>query len=47
MPWLPLQTSLNKLTMEIKENNDRLNNIIKETDDLKLNVETYQNISDD
>ena len=25
----PLQTSLDKLTMEIKNNNDRLNNIMK------------------
>ena len=43
----PLQTSLDKLTMEIKDNNDRLNNIMKETDDLKLSIETYQNIADD
>ena len=43
----PFQTSLDKLTMEIKENNDRLNNIIKEADDLKLSIETYQNITDD
>ena len=33
--------------MEIKDNNDRLNNIIKETDDLKLSIETYKNITDD
>ena len=33
--------------MEIKDNNDRLNNIMKETDDLKLSIETYQNITDD
>ena len=43
----PLQTSLDKLTMELKYNNDRLNNIMKENDDLKLNIETYQNITDD
>ena len=43
----PLQTSLDKLTMEIKDNNDRLNNIMKETDDLKLSIETYQNVTDD
>ena len=43
----PLQTSLDKLTMEIKDNNDRLNNIMKETDDLKLSIETYENITDD
>ena len=43
----PLQTSLDKLTMEIKDNNDRLNSIMKKTDDLKLSIETYQNITDD
>ena len=43
----PLQTSLDKLTIEIKENNDQGNNIMKETDDLKLSIETYQNITDD
>ena len=32
----PLQRSHDKLTMEIKDNKDRLNNITKETDDLKL-----------
>ena len=42
----PLQTSLDKLTMEIKDNNDRLNNVMKETDYLKLSIETYQNITD-
>ena len=42
----PLQTFLDKLTTEIKDNNNRLNNIMKETDDLKLNIETYQNITD-
>ena len=36
-----------KLTMEIKDNNDQLNNIMKETDDLKLSIEAYQNITDD
>ena len=36
-----------KSTMETKDNNDRLNNIMKETDDLKLSIETYQNITDD
>ena len=41
----PLQKSLDKLTIEIKDNNDRLNNIMKETDDLKLSIETYQNIA--
>ena len=43
----PLQTSLDKLTMEIKDSNDRLNSIMKETDDLKLRIEAYQNIADD
>ena len=43
----PLQTSLDKLTMEIKDSNDRLNNIMEESDDLKLSMETYQNITDD
>ena len=43
----PLQKFLDKLTIEIKDNNDRLNNIMKETDDLKLSIETYQNIADD
>ena len=37
----PIQTSLDKLTMEIIDNNDRLNNIMKETDDLQLSTETY------
>ena len=43
----PLQASLDKLTMGMKDNNDRLNNIKKETDDLQLSIETYQNITDD
>ena len=43
----PLQTALDKLTMGMKDNNDRLNNIKKETDDLQLSIETYQNITDD
>ena len=43
----PIQTSLDKLTMEIKDNNDRLNNTMKETDDLTLNIETSQNITND
>ena len=33
--------------MEIKDSNDRLNNIMKETDDLKLTIDKYQNITDD
>ena len=40
-----LQTSLDKLTKEIKDNNDRLNNSMKETHDLKLSVETYQKVN--
>ena len=43
----PLQTSLDKSTMEIKDNNDRLNNVMKQIDDLKLSIETFQNITDD
>ena len=35
------------MIIEIKDNNDRLNNIIKETDFLKLSIETYHNITDD
>ena len=34
----PRQTFLDKLKMEIKDKNDRLNNIMKETDDLKLSI---------
>ena len=37
----PFQTSLDKSTMEIKDNNDWLNNVMKETDDLKLSIETF------
>ena len=43
----PLQTSLGKLTMEFKDNNNQLNNKMKETNDLKLSIDTYQNIIDD
>ena len=43
----PLRQSIDKLTIEIKENNDRLNSIVKDTDDLKLSVQTYQNVFDD
>ena len=42
-----VQTSLDKLTIEIKDNNDQLNNIMKETEDPKLSIETHQNITDD
>ena len=41
-----LQTSLDKFTMEIKDNNNRLNNIMKKTDDVKLSVETCKNITE-
>ena len=43
----PLRQSMDKLTIEIKDNNDRLNSIVKDTDDLKLSVQTYQNVFDD
>ena len=46
----PPQTTLDKLTMEIKNNNGRLNNIMKEIDDLKRlieSIETCQNIKDE
>ena len=33
--------------MEIKDNNDRLNDTMKETDDIKLIIETHQNITED
>ena len=33
--------------MENSDNNDRLNSIMKDTDNLKLSIETYQNITDD
>ena len=35
------------MTIEIKDNNDRLDNIMKEINDLKLSFATYQNITDD
>ena len=43
----PLHQSIDKLTIEIKDNNDRLNSMVKDTDDLKLSVQTYQNVFDD
>ena len=42
----PLQRSLDKLTIEIKDKKDRLKSLLKETNDLKLCTETYQNITD-
>ena len=44
---MPLQTHLAKLTMEIEDNNNRLNNKIKETDYINLIVQPYKNIMDD
>ena len=35
----PLQTSPDKLTVEIKDSINRLNNIMKKTDDLQLSIE--------
>ena len=43
----PLRESIDKLTIEIKDNNDRLNSIAKDTEDLKLSVQTYQDVFDD
>ena len=43
----PLRQSIDKLTIEIKDNNDRLNSIVKDTEDLKLSVQTYQDVFDD
>ena len=42
-----LRQSTDKLTIEIKVNNDRLNSIVKDTEDLKLSVQTYQDAFDD
>ena len=33
--------------MEVKDNNDCMNNTMKEIGDLKVSIETYQNITDD
>ena len=43
----PLRQSIDKLTIEMKDNNDRLNSIVKDTEDLKLSVQTYQDVFDD
>ena len=43
----PLRTFFHKSTMKIKDNNDLLNNIMKEPVDLNLSIETCQNITDD
>ena len=42
-----LRQSIDKLTIEIDDNNDRLNSIVKDTEDLKLSVQTYQDVFDD
>ena len=42
----PLQTSADKLKIEIKDKSDQLINTMKKNDDLKLSIETYQNITD-
>ena len=42
----PLHQSIDKLTIEIKDNNDRLDSISKDTEDLKLSVQTYQDVFD-
>ena len=42
----PLRQSIDKLTIDIKDNNDRLNSIVKDTEDLKLSVQTYQDVFD-
>ena len=33
--------------MKIKNNNEKLENMSKETDNLRLSLETYQNINDE
>ena len=42
-----LQKSLDRLSIQIQDNNNRLENIIKETDDLKLSLEATQEIQDE
>ena len=41
-----LQTSCGKFIIEIKDSSYRLNNIMKETNDLEISTEAYQNITD-
>ena len=43
----PLQKSLDRLSIQIQDNSNRLENIIKETDDLKLNLEATQEMLDE
>ena len=40
-------TRLDWLTQEISDNNIKLNDLSKETDDLKLSIETSQEITDE
>lgn len=42
---IPLQNSLDRLTIQIKDNTKRLQTIIKETDDLKLSLEAFEEIN--
>ena len=42
-----LQISLDRLSIQIQDNSNRLENIIKETDDLKLSVEATQEMQDE
>ena len=43
----PLQKSLDRLSIQIQDNSSRLENIIKETDDLKLSLEATQEMQDE
>ena len=43
----PLQKSLDRLSIQIRDNSNRLENIIKETDDLKLSLEATQEMQDE
>ena len=43
----PLQKSLDRLSIQIQDNSNRLENIIKETDDLKLSLEATQEMLDE
>ena len=43
----PLQKSLDRLSIQIQDNSNRLENIIKETDDLKLSLEATQEMQDE
>ena len=43
----PLQKSIDRLIMQIQDNSNRLENIIKETDDLKLSLKATQEMQDE